>query len=133
MATVLLNIIDRRYTSGQSSLSVMEPRSLSIFLVVQNSVTTVRVIIIIHTFSTLNKTFSFILFSNFTADTPSVSIDRIHDTTMAELEVPESTFEDGAAVAFIHLLRKRSTRERGSLVCECCYGPCTPRIIARYC
>uniref|UniRef100_A0A0B6Z7D4 Insulin-like domain-containing protein n=1 Tax=Arion vulgaris TaxID=1028688 RepID=A0A0B6Z7D4_9EUPU len=31
------------------------------------------------------------------------------------------------------LQKRRGSRTKRSLVCECCYGPCTVRIIAHYC
>ncbi|CAG5126468.1 unnamed protein product [Candidula unifasciata] len=46
---------------------------------------------------------------------------------------PVYTSHRPTASAFINLLEKRNSRRKRSLVCECCYGPCTIRIIARYC
>ncbi|BFZ09788.1 hypothetical protein BsWGS_12827 [Bradybaena similaris] len=46
---------------------------------------------------------------------------------------PEYSSDRPTASAFINLLEKRRSRRKRSLVCECCYGPCSIRIIARYC
>ncbi|BFZ25073.1 hypothetical protein BsWGS_28112 [Bradybaena similaris] len=41
--------------------------------------------------------------------------------------------EDQSTTTILHVLNRRNTRPRRSLVCECCYGPCSTRILARYC
>jgi hypothetical protein len=64
---------------------------------------------------------------------PLPDYNNILISSMTPKDVSEYSTQNHPGSDFINLLVEKSPRIKRSLVCECCYGPCTVRIIARYC
>nr|ARS73221.1 insulin 1 [Deroceras reticulatum] len=64
---------------------------------------------------------------------PLPDLNKILISSMTPKDVSEYSTQNLPGSDFLDLLVEKAPRKKRSLVCECCYGPCTVRIIARYC